>query len=149
MARIDGEIVIERPVEEVFDVVADERNEPRFNPRMTRAEKISDGPIGQGTRYRAEVAMKGRSMGMVTELTAYDRPRRLESTTRMAVMDINGTLTFDPVPAGTLMRWSWELRPRGVLRALTPLLARIGRRQEREIWTGLKCLLEEQRPGGR
>ena len=32
MVRIEGEIVIKRPVEEVFDFVADERNEPRYNP---------------------------------------------------------------------------------------------------------------------
>jgi hypothetical protein len=33
MARIEGELVIERPVEEVFDFVPGERNEPRYNPR--------------------------------------------------------------------------------------------------------------------
>jgi hypothetical protein len=32
--RIGGEIFINRPVEEVFDFVADARNEPRYNPRM-------------------------------------------------------------------------------------------------------------------
>jgi len=30
MVRIQGEIVINRPVDEVFDFVADERNEPRY-----------------------------------------------------------------------------------------------------------------------
>ena len=34
MPRIEGELLIERPVEVVFDFVADERNEPYFNPRM-------------------------------------------------------------------------------------------------------------------
>ncbi len=38
MLRIAGEIVIDRPVDEVFDFVADERNEPDDNPRMLRAE---------------------------------------------------------------------------------------------------------------
>src|SRR6266516_3997212 len=49
MVRIEGEIVINRPVEDVFDFVADERNEPRYNPQMRRAEQISDGPIGIGS----------------------------------------------------------------------------------------------------
>lgn len=49
MAHIEGEMVINRPVEAVFDFVADESNEPRFNPRLTRVEKISAGPIGLGT----------------------------------------------------------------------------------------------------
>lgn len=31
MARMEGEITINRPVEDVFDFVADERNEPRYH----------------------------------------------------------------------------------------------------------------------
>jgi hypothetical protein len=46
MANISGEILINRPVEQVFDFVADQRNEPIYNPRMLRSEKITEGPIG-------------------------------------------------------------------------------------------------------
>jgi hypothetical protein len=41
MTHICGEVTIDAPVEEVFDLVADERNEPRYNPRIVRAEKLS------------------------------------------------------------------------------------------------------------
>jgi hypothetical protein len=40
------------------------------------------------------------------------------------------------------MRWSWELEPRGVMRLLRPLLARMGKRQEETVWAGLKQFLE-------
>ncbi|MGH2656548.1 MAG: SRPBCC family protein [Actinomycetota bacterium] len=142
MVRIEGQIVIDRPVGEVFDFVADERNEPRYNRRMPRAEKISDGSIGTGTRFRAETTNMGRTVPMIIELTVYDRPRRLASTTHMSSMDLQGTLTFDPVPPGTRMRWSWDVEPRGVLRLVRPLVALMGRRQEQRIWTELKKLLE-------
>jgi uncharacterized protein YndB with AHSA1/START domain len=142
MARIDGEIVINRPVEEVFDFVADERNEPRYNPGMLRAEKLSPGPLRLGSRFRAEMRTRPRPMVMTIEFTGYERPRRLASTTHLSTMDIQGMLTFDPVPAGTRMRWSWNLQPRGLLKLATPVVARIGQRQERAIWTGLKRLLE-------
>ena len=49
MTRIQGEIVIDRPVEVVFDYVADQSNEPQYNPRMVRAEKVTPGPVGKGT----------------------------------------------------------------------------------------------------
>ncbi len=39
MAQIEGEIVIERPIEEVFDFVADECNEPLYNVEMVSAER--------------------------------------------------------------------------------------------------------------
>ena len=45
-------------------------------------------------------------------------------------------------PANTRMRWSWDLEPDGVLKPLGPLIAYIGRRKERTIWTGLKHHLE-------
>ena len=143
MARIEGEIVVARPVETVFDFVADERNEPLYNPQMLRAEMVSSGPIGAGTRYRAQMTSGQRNVEMTIEITAYDRPRRLASTTHMSSMDIRGEVTFVAVPGGTRMRWRWDLEPRGVLRLLGPLLARAGRRQEEATWTSLKRLLEQ------
>ena len=52
MASIEGEILIGRPVDVVFDYVADQGNEPQCNPQMVRAEKITPGPVGKGTRFR-------------------------------------------------------------------------------------------------
>jgi hypothetical protein len=150
MPRIEGDLLIERPVEEVFDFVADERNEPRFNPRMLRAEKVSPGTIGLGTRFTAEMATGPRRTPMTTEFTGFQRPRRLASTTRLSWMEIDGSLAFEPVRDGTRMRWEWDVRPRGVLRVLGPVIGVIGRRQERAIWTNLKRLLEareEERDG--
>jgi hypothetical protein len=59
-------------------------------------------------------------------------------------MEIRGGLTFDPVPEGTRMRWSWMVAPRGAFKLLTPLVARTGRVQEQAIWANLKRLLEAQ-----
>jgi hypothetical protein len=142
MALVEGEIIINRPVEEVFDFVADERNEPSYNPQMLRAEQISAGPIGFGTRFRAESRSMGRTVGMTIELTAFERPRRLASATHLSTMEIRGTLTFDSVPEGTRMRWSWELEPRGMLKLMKPFVVRMGRRQEETTWAGLKRFLE-------
>ncbi len=142
MARVEGEIIIDRPVEEVFDFVADERHEPRFNPRMTRAEQISDGPIGLGTRFHTELKTMGRTMPMLVEFTGFERPRRLASVTRSPMMVTEGGLTFEPAPGGTRMRWSWDVRPLGLMRVMAPFVGAVGRRQERGIWGRLKLLLE-------
>jgi hypothetical protein len=142
MARIEGEIMINRPVEEVFDFVADVRNEPRYNPRMVRAEMLTPEPVGLGSRFRAEMRTRPRPVVMSVEFTGYDWPRRLASTSRLSTMEVRGGLTFDPVPGGTRMRWSWDVAPRGLLKLMSPLVVPVGARQERAIWTGLKRLLE-------
>ena len=146
MARFSGEILINRPVEQVFDYVADQRNELIYNARMLQSEKITAGPIGVGTRFRATARSGRRAVEMLIEITEYERARRLSSRTRMSSVDVNGGLTFDPVDGATRMSWSWEVSPKGPLRLLGPLVARLGRRQEETIWTGLKAQLEGSDP---
>ena len=84
MTFIEGEIIIARPAETVFDFAADQRNEPRYNPRMVRAEKVTGGPVGKGTVFRSAVQAIGRPTEMCCELTGYNRPARLASRTTMA-----------------------------------------------------------------
>jgi hypothetical protein len=47
---------------------------------------------------------------MLIECTSYDRPTLVASTTTMQQADISYTLTFEPVAAGTRMRWSGQVR---------------------------------------
>ena len=84
MTGIAGELCIRRPPELLFDVIADERNEPRYNPAMLRIEKLTSGPIGVGTRFEGAHAGRRRPVTMTVEVTGYDRPRRMASTTNMA-----------------------------------------------------------------
>ena len=144
MAKIAGSIEIHRPVEEVFDFVADETNEPRYNKDIVRCEKVTSGPIGVGTRY--EAAMKStRDASMTVELTDYVRPHRLGSVAHIeGTMDISGAMTFEAIKGGTLMSWEWDVQPHGCMRLLGPLVTRMGSRNEERIWKGLKALLEEE-----
>lgn len=142
MARVCGAIVIATPPEVVFDHVADQRNEPTYNPQMARAEKLTDGPIGVGTRFAAVITSRGRQSEMVIEITEYQRPIRLGSRTTMSEAIVDGTLTFEAVSVGTRMSWCWTVTPTGFARVLAPLVGVLGRRQEQRIWTGLKHHLE-------
>jgi hypothetical protein len=42
-----------RPVDVVFDIVADERNLPKYYPDLLPSEMVTDGPIGVGTKFTA------------------------------------------------------------------------------------------------
>lgn len=81
----------------------------------------------------------GHPVKMVVVVTGCERPRRLVSTTYTASMEIAGALTFDAVPEGTRMHWSWDLEPQGLRKVMGRLVAVVGRRQERTIWAGLSA----------
>lgn len=93
MARIEGEIVIGHPVDVVSDYVADQSNEPQFNLRIVRPEKITAGPVGTGTRFRPAVASMGRTAEMLIECTGHDRPALFASTTTTTQPQATGMST--------------------------------------------------------
>ena len=140
MAKIEGVILSDRPVEEVFDFVADSRNEPSFNPAMAGVELLTPLPIGRGTRFRARMGRAGTQM--LVELTEFDRPHRLGSRTTSPMMQTSGALTFAADGDGTVMSWAWQVRPKGWMRMLGPLFGPLGNRMERRIWTSLKHRME-------
>lgn len=140
MAHITGQIRIAAPLEQVFDTVADSRNEPSFNPDMTDVELLTPLPIGRGTRFRAHMGKAG--MEMLVELTEYERPHRLGSRTTSSMMETTGALTFTADGGATVMGWDWQVRPKGWHRIIGPLFGPLGGRMERSIWTGLKHKLE-------
>jgi uncharacterized protein YndB with AHSA1/START domain len=146
MTHIVGEVTIKAPVNEVFDMVADERNEPRYNPRIVRAEKLDDGPVGAGSRFVAEPKGMGSKGAMILTILEYERPHRLHNVVRSSYMDVDGTLTFAEVTSGTRLTWDWTMTMVGPWRLLSPVLAVIGPSWERRNWVGLKQYIES---GGR
>jgi uncharacterized protein YndB with AHSA1/START domain len=150
LAAVSGSIVIRRPPEVVFDTIADERNEPHYNRRMRWVEQITPGPVGVGTKFRAHATSPtGGAVPMVIEFTEVDRPHRLASVTYLRTMQVRGVLTFEAVPAGTKLGWYWQFQLRGVRTLLGPIVAAVGRRQERAVWQGLKRFLEHHHGGAR
>jgi hypothetical protein len=145
VAYINGEVIIQAPVEVVFDVVADERNEPKYNPRIVRAEKITDGPVGAGTLFIAEPKGAGSKGQMTLEVIEYDRPRRVHNIVRSSYMHVEGTVSFEAVGGATRLKWDWNMRLIGPMRMVSPLLALVGPRWERRNWLGLKAYLESGR----
>lgn len=144
MAHITGHVRIAAPPGQVFDTVADSRNEPSFNPAMTGAELLTPLPIGLGTRFRARMGRAGTEM--IVELTEFERPHRLGSRTTSSMMETSGVLTFAAEGGDTVMGWDWQVRAKGWMRMLGPLLRPVGARMERRIWTGLKHKLEGDGP---
>jgi hypothetical protein len=145
MTHIAGDVTITAPVDEVFDLVADERNEPRYNPRIVRAEKVSEGPISAGARFVAEPKSMGAKGEMTLTILDYDRPHRLHNLVRSSYMQVDGTLTFEEVDGGTRLKWDWDMGLVGPMRILAPMLALIGPGWERRSWVGLKEYMESGR----
>jgi hypothetical protein len=118
-----------------FDLMADMRNEPRWNSQVSRCELRSDEPVDGGSRF----AVVNRGQEYDAEITTYERPSTLvfEVTGQM---EITIVYAFRPEEGGTGYRAEYDFRPTGIVRLLAPLLKPvIGRsiRKETESFVAL------------
>jgi len=72
MSEIRNSVILRCSPEVAFDYLSDLRAELEWNPKCESMEKLTDGPVGLGTKYRAK--WKG-SPAVQLETVAFDRPR--------------------------------------------------------------------------
>jgi hypothetical protein len=75
--EFSGSAVIDRPITEVFEFLADGTNDPKFSPRVQEIRKATDGPVGVGTVFESTVKDVGMKTGRSFELTAFEAPRKI------------------------------------------------------------------------
>jgi len=136
-------IIIGRPPAEVFAFCSDLRRELEWNPDARSIEKLTDGPVGLGTRYRARWARTGETQ---VEVVRFEPPHRWETTTESLGMAIRVTGMVEADPAGARYTVRLELRARGLARLLAPLALRSMARREPRHMIRIKRALEATRP---
>ena len=80
--EFSGSTVIDRPIAEVFEFLADGTNDPKFSPRVQEIRKATDGPVGVGTIFESAVKDAGMKTSRKFELTEFDAPTRIRWTER-------------------------------------------------------------------
>src|SRR4051812_27713546 len=80
--ELSGSAVVDRPIAEVFDFLADGTNDPKFSPRVKENRQATDGPKGGGTVFESKVKDAGVTAGRTFELTELEAPTRIRWTER-------------------------------------------------------------------
>jgi uncharacterized membrane protein len=121
--RVDTSATIDRPVEEVARYVADIERMTEWTD-MTASRRLTDGPTRDGTKAYAEVAMGPVKLGWTYEIEDVDPTGgfSFKTVTRNA-LGMDGSVRLTPAgPAATKVHYHVDIRTRGLLRVLEPLL---------------------------
>jgi hypothetical protein len=137
--KVRATTTIDRPVSEVFPLMADNRNEPRWNSNLSDSELLTAEPIGAGSRFRAVYQGK-ECIAVISEHEA-DRVVTFEVDAQR--MDITGRMSFSPAGSGTRLDGEFDLRPKGVMRLMLPLLAPLVRRDFPKQFANFKAFAEQ------
>jgi len=142
MEGFELSIVINRPTEEVFGVLANLENDVKWRREWVEAKNTSEGPLGVGTTFRLVSEFLGRRSETEYEVTEYE-PNRIAAWKAVSgPLPLTFRRTFERVEGGTRVTIRYEAEIRGFLKLAGPLVARMGKRQLEGDFPKLKELME-------
>jgi uncharacterized protein YndB with AHSA1/START domain len=145
MPTIHLDTIIEAPPSAVFGVLTDWHKNPLWERELRQYTLMTPEPFGVGTRLHWVRQVGGRRISGIQDITECIPPRLLASEVPTGPIRFRTLTRLEPTAGGAHTTVSAELTviPRGLLRILTPLLARNVRRQATGNLNTLKELIEK------
>ncbi len=126
-----------------FAYVADFANSQEWDPGVATAERLDDGPVGLGSRYRLGVHLGGRVAPMEYRITTFQPPDRVVLEGAGSGVTAVDDIRFQPDGTGTTIDYAADIRLGGLLRLVQPFLGASFRKLARNAVGGMRQHLDE------
>jgi carbon monoxide dehydrogenase subunit G len=141
---VTAEVEIRRPREAVAAFIEDPANDLRWIRALSDSRRLTDGPLGPGTRVERTAKMMGRAMTYTTEVVEYDPGRHVGMKTVAGPIPMLVDYRLEDTPEGTRVR----VRNRGgkglAFRAFGPIIGRMVNRRVQGDLEQMKRVLEQE-----
>ena len=142
MERFEMSTMINRPIEEVFAVLANLENDAKWRREFVETKKTSEGPVGIGTRFSLFGEFLGRRIETVYEVVEYEPNRITAWETVSGPLPLTFQRTFERVEGGTQVTVIYEVEIRGFFKLIKPLVISAGRRAQKGDLPKVKEMME-------
>lgn len=122
MIRIEQEIDINCPVEEVFGFMANISNHQTFSGAFTETRQLSAGDFGVGTRILKVSSFLGKEVIAEQEVTAFEPEQLISLQTISGPVSGQERYLFEEVKGGTRIKVILLAKPPGLLSLVAPVL---------------------------
>jgi hypothetical protein len=123
MARYTATVETPRGRADVAAYLCDFSTTQEWDPGVVEAERLDDGPVGIGSRFRLVARFLGRRAELTYEIVRHEPSELVTIRGENATVVSLDTMRFSDTPAaGTRVEYEAELTLKGPLRALDPLL---------------------------
>jgi carbon monoxide dehydrogenase subunit G len=144
MIKIEHSLVINRPLEEVFDFIANPENTHLWAGAVRESKLTSEGPIGVGSTTTVVIEFLGRRIEQNNEITEFEPNSKSSFKTTSGPMPMVTSMTLKAVEGGTEVTNSATLEGAGLFKLAEPIFARLVNRQVEMDFANVKDLLEAQ-----
>jgi uncharacterized membrane protein len=144
MAHAQAQVMIERPVDTVFNFVANGLNNPRWRSSVTDIQRLPGKPLNLGAVYKQGLkGPGGRRIDGDYEITAYEPNKLIKFQVIAGPARPTGTYEFEAAGSSTRLTFTLDFVPKGLSRLIDPMIAS-SMKSEVAMLADLKVYLEMQ-----
>jgi hypothetical protein len=130
MIKVRHEITINKPIEEVFNFLANPENNPKWDSSYLLAKITSQGPIGVGTTGKSIGLFLGRTYETTIELAEFSPPYNVAHRAYIGPARMETRNGFRKLGDRTFVMHDRRIRLKGIKRLLEPF---IGKQIKRKV----------------
>lgn len=143
MSAVKETIVVDVPIEQVFDYVAEFAHTPQWDPGVTRSKKLTPGHLKVGDQYSVEVSFAGVPVQMHYTVDRVERPHRVVLIGRSSQSEAVDDIRFEALDEHqTQITWSLKLRMLGLARLSAPMAQPFLNKLAKQAMAGLTDAFE-------
>lgn len=128
--------------ESVFAVMTDPGWAPDVIKNVKQMEKLTDGPVRTGTRFRETRVVNGKEAQTELTVIACQPPRHYAVSTEQSGITVTYTYTLVPENGGTRVQLHANITGGGLKKLALPVVASIMRREDGNHLENLKTAVE-------
>ena len=140
--NFETSVLIERPIEQVFDYISDPSTFPRWNSAVQSVRETSAGAAGVGATYLMERELPGGRAENALEVVEVNRPTLFVIRTTSGPTPFKYRYVLADEEGATILELAAEVELGGVAGALGPLASRAVKRGVDSNFADLKRILE-------
>jgi carbon monoxide dehydrogenase subunit G len=141
MAHYNASVETSRAPADVFAYLSDFSSTREWDPGVLEAERLGEGPIGEGSEFRLLASFLGRKTPLTYRIVEHDPPRAVTFRGENASVVSLDRITFEPRGAGTRVTYDALLTVKGPFKLADPLLGLAFRRVGDRALAGLRKTL--------
>ena len=145
MVKLEHDVVVERPVGEVFAYLGNPANIPEWQATAVSAHKDFEGETRPGVRWREVRKFLGRRIEQTVEAVAYEPEREFTLRVVGGPVPFRVRHLFEPTDGGTRITVQGEGEAAGFFKMGERLVARAVEKQFHNDFARLKAVLEARR----
>ena len=119
LLKLQKSMSIDRPLDVVFYFLADFENASKWQRGVVEAKKLTEGPTGQGTKFKETFQIRKKSFSAICTITAFEPNHKVAFEAKSdGPMEYGGVFSFEGEGTGTKLRFDGGVRLKGIYRLL-------------------------------